>query len=81
VLILPYLIGWCMSIWGPGSPRWFLMLGIVVGLWYLTILAMVLRSSGGHHGATSALPGIVIGTIGVLTIAGCISRLTKRTAK
>jgi hypothetical protein len=81
VLILPYLIGWCMSIWGLGSPRWFLMLGIVVGLWYLTILAMVLRSSGGHHGATSALPGIVIGTIGVLTIAGCISRLTKRTAE
>jgi hypothetical protein len=29
----------------------------------------------------SALPGIVIGTIGVLTIGGCISRLTKRTAE
>jgi hypothetical protein len=81
VLILPYLIGWSMGIWGPGSPRWLLLLGIVVGLWYLTILAMVLRSSGGHHGAMSALPGIVIGTIGVLTIAGCISRLTKRTAE
>ena len=41
VLILPYLIGWSMGIWGPGSPRWLLLLGIVVGLWYLTILAMV----------------------------------------
>ena len=24
VLILPYLIGWNMGIWGPGSPRWLL---------------------------------------------------------
>ena len=81
MLILPYLIGWSMGIWGPGSPRWLLLLGIVVGLWYLAILAMVLKGSGGHHGAMSALPGIVIGTIGVLTISGCISRLTKRTAE
>src|ERR1035437_5749484 len=81
VLILPYLIGWSMGIWGPGAPRWLLLLGIVVGLWYLAILAMVLKGSGGHHGAMSALPGIVIGTIGVLTISGCISRLTKRTAE
>lgn len=81
VLILPYLIGWSMGIWGPGSPRWLLLLGVVVGLWYLAILAMVLKGSGGHHGAMSALPGIVIGTIGVLTIGGCISRLTKRTAE
>jgi hypothetical protein len=81
VLILPYLIGWSMGIWGPGSPRWLLLLGIIVGLWYLAILAMVLKGSGGHHGAMSALPGIVIGTIGVLTIGGCISRLTKRTAE
>lgn len=81
MLILPYLIGWSMGIWGPGSPRWLLLLGIVVGLWYLAILAMVLKGSGGHHGAMSTLPGIVIGTIGVLTIGGCISRLTKRTAE
>jgi hypothetical protein len=35
VLILPYLIGWSMGIWGPGSPRWLLLLGTGVGLWYL----------------------------------------------
>ena len=78
VLILPYLIGWSMGIWGPGSPRWLLWLGIVVGLWYLALLAMVLKSSGGHHGAVSALPVIIIAAIGVLTIGGCISRLRKR---
>jgi hypothetical protein len=81
VLILPYLIGWSMGIWGPGSPRWLLLLGIVVGLWYLAILGMVLKGSGGHRGAMSALPGIVIGTIGVLTIGGCITALVRRTTK
>jgi hypothetical protein len=82
VLILPYLIGWSIGIWGPGSPRWLLLLGIVVGLWYLTIMMMVLKGPvgqhGGHHGAMSALPGIVIGIIGVLTIAGCLTALLRR---
>jgi hypothetical protein len=81
VLILPYLIGWSMGIWGPGSPRWLLWLGIVVGLWYLVLLAMVLKTSGRHHGAMSgamsAMP-VIIAAIGVLTIGGCISRLRKR---
>lgn len=78
VLILPYLIGWCMSIWGPGSPRWLLLLGMAVGLWYLVILAMILKGSAGRQGAMSALPGIVIGIVGVLTIAGCITALVTR---
>src|SRR5664280_1634828 len=72
VLILPYLIGWSMGIWGPGSPRWLLVLGIGVGLWYLAILAMVLKHSGQHHGAMSAMPVIIIAAIGALTIGGCI---------
>src|ERR1035437_10443182 len=38
VLILPYLIGWSVGIWGPGSPRWLLPLGVVVGLWYVTLM-------------------------------------------
>jgi hypothetical protein len=78
VLVLPYLIGWCMGIWGPGSPRWVLLLGIVVGLWYLAILAMILRGSASHNGAMSLVPGITIASIGVLTIGGCIYRLRKR---
>ena len=77
VLVLPYLIGWSMGIWGPGSPRWLLLSGIVVGLWYLAILALVLKRSGQHDGAMSALPGILFAVIGVLTIGGCISRLKK----
>ena len=81
VLILPYLIGWSMGMWGPGSPRWLLLLGIVVGLWYLAILALVLKRSGQHHGDMSALPVIILAAIGVLTIGGCISRLKKRIPK
>jgi hypothetical protein len=75
VLILPYLIGWSMGIWGPGSPRWLLVLGIGVGLWYLALLALILKHSWERGGAMSALPGIIIAATGVLTIGGCIRRL------
>jgi hypothetical protein len=78
VLVLPYLIGWSMGIWGPGSPRWLLLLGIGVGLWYLAILAMVLKHPGQHGGS---LPAIIVAVVGVLTIGGCISRLKKRIPK
>jgi hypothetical protein len=81
VLILPYLIGWSMGIWGPGSPRWFLVSGIGVGLWYLTILAMVLKNSGHHNREMSALPVMILAAIGVLTIGGCIIRLRNRIPK
>ncbi len=78
VLVLPYLIGWSMGIWGPGSPRWLLLFGIGVGLWYLAILAMVLKHPGQHGGS---LPAIIVAVVGVLTIGGCISRLKKRIPK
>ena len=69
-LILPYLIGWSMGIWGPGSPRWLLLLGIAVGLWYQALLAMVLSY---RRGSVEAV--LVVSAIGVLTIVGCICRL------
>jgi hypothetical protein len=64
-----------MGIWGPGSPRWLLLLGIVVGLWYLALCGMVLKGPARHNGRMSVLPGIIIGTFGLVTIGGCISRL------
>lgn len=75
MLVLPYLIGWSMGIWGPGSPRWMLWLGIAVGLWYLTTLVMVLARAGLQHASAP----IVISALGLLTIAGCILRLRHRT--
>ena len=71
VLILPYLIGWSMGIWGPGSPRWMLWLGIGVGLWYLTLFVIALTKSA------FVTQSIVIATIGVLTIGGCINSLVR----
>jgi hypothetical protein len=67
--------------WGPGSPRWLLLLGIAVGLWYLAILGLVLKRSGQHDGAMLALPGIIIAAIGVLTIGGCVLRLRRRVSE
>ena len=80
VLTLPYLIGWSMGIWGPGSPRWLLVLGIVVGLWYQAIVVMVLAPAVPR--AATLGPGLfVISALGVLTIGGCISRLRNRTTE
>lgn len=73
VLILPYPIGWSMGIWGPGSPRWLLWLGIGVSLWYLALPAMVLTRPGKLPGGAA----IVVATFGVLTIVGCIIRLRR----
>ena len=72
LLVLPALIGGFMGIWGPSFPRWLLLLGIVIGIWFLVILLMVL---GGPRGARSPLPGVVIGGTGLPAIAGCLSRL------
>jgi len=71
-LMLPYLIGWSMGIWGPGSPRWLVLPGIAIGLFYLTIAPLSLTRGGGHHQAVGA---IVIGTLGLMTILGCLIRL------
>jgi hypothetical protein len=76
LLILPYLVGWTMGIWGPSSPRWVLWLGIGVGLWYQAILVMVLLREGGHHVA----PVFLISALGLATIVGCVSRLRQRIA-
>jgi hypothetical protein len=77
VLVLPYLVGWSMGIWGPGVPRWVPLLGIVVGLWYLAIPVMALTRSSLSKPLWAA-PLIVVGAVGVLTIGGCICRLRSR---
>jgi len=73
ILILPYLIGWSMSIWGLGVPRWVPAPGLGVGTWYLAMALMILRQSENQADAVA----FVIGAIGVLTIGGCVYRLRK----
>jgi hypothetical protein len=80
VLILPYLIGWSMGIWGPGSPRWLLVLGIVVGLLYEALVVMILTLAAPRL-ITLGPALFVIMALGVLTIGGCISRLRQRAAE
>jgi hypothetical protein len=75
LLILPYLVGWCMGVWGPDSPRWVLLLGIVVGLWYLTLTGLVLN---GPARPFRTFTCTVISTVGLVTIAGCLLRLRMR---
>ena len=70
LLIIPYPIGWSMGIWGPGSPRWVLALGVVIGALYLVIFAFML-TKGGPLGIG---PGIILGALGLLTILGCLYR-------
>ena len=78
VLILPYLIGWSMSIWGPGAPRWMSWMGIGVGLWYQAILALALWKSSSYPDAdVPVLPSVFLAAIGLLTIAGCVNRLRR----
>lgn len=81
LLFVPYLIGWSIGIWGPGSPRWVLWSGIGVGIWYQVILVMTLKMSDNRFEPVSARIFVgFIAAIGVLTIIGCIYRLRK-TAK
>lgn len=76
VLILPYPIGWTIGVWGSGSPRWMLWLGIVVGIWYLA-LALITQMYTAPD-ATSLVAIIAIAVVGALTIGGCIYRLRKQ---
>ena len=80
LLVLPYLIGWSMGIWGPRSPRWVLALGIIVGLFYEGMVWMLVTAPAPRP--ITLGPGtFVIGLLGVLTIGGCISRWRHRTAE
>jgi len=65
--ILPYPVGWSMSIWGPGSPRWMRWLGIVLGCWYLALATL----------AKQDFVIVAVGLIGLLTLAGCAYTLIR----
>ena len=80
LLMLPYLIGWSMGIWGPGSPRWVLVLGIAVGLFY-EVMVWKLVTAEVPRLITLGPGTFVISLLGVLTIGCCISRLRNRTAE
>ena len=75
LLILPYPIGWSMGIWGPGSPRWVLWTGIVVGAWYLFLPILMNMISGAEWMKEFGIVGVLLAAMGIITISGCIYRL------
>lgn len=78
VLILPYLAGWSMGIWGPSSPRWVLWSGMVVSFWYLALSVIIQIRPRPEH--KSLFMSIVMSVLGALTIGGCVIRLKKQVA-
>ena len=78
LLVVPYLIGWSMGIWGPESPRWVLALGMAVGVFYLAITPLILSRG---HGQDQGLVATAVGALGLLTIAGCIFRWKKQSQR
>lgn len=78
LLILPYLVGWSIDLWGAGSARWISMAGMVIGTWYLAILGMMLWRTGNVARGGPIVPAIAIGVVGVGTIVACAVRLRKQ---
>ena len=77
VLLLPYPAGWIMAVWGPGLPRWLSWLALAVGAWYLAIPAIMFVRGPQRQVSELAL---ILGALGVLTIAGAVVRLRKSPA-
>ena len=72
LMVAPYIVGWNLAIWGPGSPRWLLWLGAVTGALFLGLAAFFLIK---HTGIAP-----IFGTFGIIPLFGCIARL-KQTNK
>lgn len=70
LIVVPYVIGWNLGIWGPGSPKWLLWLGAVTGA---VFLAMAASFATKHMNIAS-----IFAAFGLIPLAGCIVRL-KRT--
>lgn len=75
LLILPYVAGWCVDLWGPGTARWISMAGLVIGTWYLAIFGIMLRRTGSAAEAQSMNPAIALAVVGIGTIVACAVRL------
>jgi hypothetical protein len=73
---LPYLAGWIMAVWGQGPPRWFSWLALAVGVVWVALpfVLLVLARNPNARGPMVVAP-IVLGILGLATIAGCAQRL------
>lgn len=77
LLILPYLAGWSLELWGPGAPRWMSVAVVAIGAWYVAILGMMLWPLEHSAHPRSIVPALGIAVVGVGTIVACWVRLRK----
>lgn len=78
LLVLPYLVGWPLGILGPGVPRWVNYGAVVVGLWLLTLAAMLVSTALLRpHPARPFLPAVMVtvAALGWVMVVGGIRRL------
>lgn len=76
LLGLPLVVGWTLSLWGHGAPRWLTWLGLLAGAWYLVLpLLAATKARANPHILWPVL--IVFGACGLVTVAGCVWRLRR----
>ncbi len=75
LLIAPYPVAWLMALLGRGTPRWVAGLGLGVGLWYLTLAALILARTGARPDSKGFVPAIGLAVIGIIAVSGCAIRL------
>ena len=69
LLIAPYPIGWTMGIWGPGSPRWLLALGILISTFHFALVPLILKNRPEY-----TFMAFILGALGLVTVIGCLLR-------
>lgn len=73
-LTVPMVVGWSVSFWGWGAPRWLTWAGIVAGAWYAAIPVLVLARAGdGRLVSVSLL--VPLALAGLATALACGWRL------
>jgi hypothetical protein len=76
LMIVPYLIGLPMALWGPRLPRWLYFAGLVPGFWYMTIAFMLLKNPKGPHTEYAIIAALA--AVSLIIIWGCVWRLVRK---
>jgi hypothetical protein len=78
LLVVPYVVGWPLGLLGPGVPRWVNYGAVVVGLWLLTLAAILLSTAlRSPNPVRPFLPAVmvIVAVLGLVAVVGGIWRL------
>jgi chromate transport protein ChrA len=76
LLLVPYLIGLPLALWGPKLSRWLYFAGLVPGFWYLAIAIMLLKKSQGPPTEYAIIAALA--AVSLIIIGGCGWRLSRK---